>query len=97
MPVKVKYTSTIVKQCYRYGDEESGKPYFNEEVIGVEFPSELYAETKEVAYNVIAKWSNDPYREYLIKEVEQIIHDEIPRSTFFYETEYYARRLDMEK
>jgi len=97
MPVRVKYSSMITKQCYRYDDEKNGKPYFNEDVIGVEFYYYLYAETKEVAYDVIAKWTNDPSRTYSIKEVMKVTHREIPRDTFFYETEHYGRRLDMEK
>jgi len=96
MPVKVKYTSTIIKQGYHYNDNEIGKPFFNEDAIGVEFHKELYAETKEIAYNLLAKWSDDSYYEYGIKEVEEIIHDEIPRNVFFYETEHFGKRLDME-
>ena len=96
MPVKVTYTSTIIKQCYHYGDSDSGKPYFNEDAIGVPFPEVLYAENKETAYDLLAKWSNDPNREYCITSVDVIIHDEIPRNVFFYETEHFGKRLDME-
>jgi len=96
MPVKVNYTTKIIKQCYHYDDEETGKPYFKEEAIGVSFPKVLYAENEDTAYNLISKWNSDPYYEYLLVDIEKIIHDEIPRSVFFHETVHFGKRMDME-
>jgi len=95
MPVKVKYTSSIVKQAYRFERDGTQVSVFEPAAIGVEFNKELYAETKEIAYNLITKWSNDPFYDYCIISVDKIIHDEVPRNAFFYETEQRGTRADM--
>ena len=48
MPVKVKYTSTIVKQCYRIARDGTKHTLFDPKSIGVAFTKVLYAKNEKL-------------------------------------------------
>ena len=86
--IKVKYTSTVLKQGYHVQREHIGKPYFDAEIIGVPIECELYADNKAVAYNLLKKWESEYYK-YDVVSIERA--NNIPNGSFVHETEFYGK------